>query len=70
MTDREQRGQGLINRFVKRIAATSLFAVIILAAIWPDADAQELSGRAAGLDANKNGVIDRDEARGPLASCR
>jgi RND family efflux transporter MFP subunit len=25
-----------------------------------------LSGRAKGLDTNKNGVIDRDEARGPL----
>jgi RND family efflux transporter MFP subunit len=27
---------------------------------------KELSGRAKGMDANKNGVIDRDEARGPL----
>lgn len=29
---------------------------------------KELSGRAKGMDANKNGVIDRDEARGPLKS--
>lgn len=27
-----------------------------------------LSGRAKGMDSNKNGVIDRDEARGPLKS--
>jgi RND family efflux transporter MFP subunit len=57
-----------MNRFAKRLAGTLFFAVMTLAALWSVADAQELSERVAGMDTNKNGVIDRDEARGPLAS--
>ena len=57
-----------MNQFSKRLAGTPFFAVIILVALWSGADAQELPERAAGMDANKNGVIERGEARGPLAS--
>ena len=57
-----------MNRFAKRITGTPLFAVIILAALWSGADAQGLPERAVGMDTNKDGVIDKGEARGPLAS--
>ncbi len=49
----------------KRIpAAAGLLCMIFAAA----ANGQELSGRAKAADANGNGVIDRGEARGPLAA--
>ena len=35
---------------------------------WSPAMGQELPERARAMDTNGNGVIDRDEARGPLAS--
>ena len=35
---------------------------------WSSAMGQELPERARAMDTNGNGVIDRDEARGPLAS--
>jgi RND family efflux transporter MFP subunit len=57
-----------MNRLAKRLAGAPILAVVVLAALGSDAAAQELPERAAGMDANKNGVIDRDEARGPLAS--
>ena len=44
-------------------------AALLLAALAGSASAQDrspLSPRAQAADANKNGVIDRDEARGPL----
>lgn len=41
-------------------------AFVPLSASWAQDTA--LSGRAKGLDANNNGFIDRDEARGPLAA--
>ncbi len=45
-------------------------AALVLATLAIPASAQDrpppLSGRAQAADANKNGVIDRDEARGPL----
>ena len=45
-------------------------AALVLTALAVPASAQDrpppLSGRAQAADANKNGVIDRDEARGPL----
>ncbi len=47
-------------------------AALVLAALAVPVSAQDkpppLSGRAQAADANNNGVIDRDEARGPLAA--
>ena len=50
-----------MNRLAKRLAGAPILAVVVLAALGSDAAAQELPERAAGMDANKNGVIDRDE---------
>jgi RND family efflux transporter MFP subunit len=47
-----------------RVAVLGL-ALGVASTAWAQGTA--LSGRAQGLDANNNGVIDRDEARGPLA---
>jgi len=57
-----------MNRLAKRLGGAPILAAVILAALGSAAVAQELPERVAGMDANKNGVIDRDEARGPLAS--
>jgi len=57
-----------MNRLAKRLGGAPILAAVILAALGSVAVAQELPERVAGMDANKNGVIDRDEARGPLAS--
>ena len=57
-----------MNGLAKRFAGAAAVAVVMLVPIGIEAQAQELPGRAAALDTNKNGVIDRDEARGPLAS--
>lgn len=43
-------------------------AVAVASGVATFAGAQELPGRAKALDTNGNGVIERDEARGPLAS--
>ncbi len=49
-------------------AAIAIAVAISLAGITSDVLAQDktLGPRAAAIDANKNGVIDRNEARGPL----
>jgi len=52
--------------FGPRAAWVLLFASLLLATGL--ATAQELPERARALDTNGNGVIDRDEARGPLQS--
>lgn len=57
-----------MNRLAKRLGGAPILAGVILVALGSVAAAQELPERVAGMDANKNGVIDRDEARGPLAS--
>jgi RND family efflux transporter MFP subunit len=57
-----------MNQIAKPIAGALLLVAATLLGLSSGALAQELPGRAAALDANKNGVIDRDEARGPLAS--
>lgn len=57
-----------MNRLAKRLAGAPVLAVVVLVGLGSGAAAQELPERVAGMDANKNGVIDRDEARGPLAS--
>ena len=57
-----------MNRLAKRLAGAPVLAVLVLVGLGSGAVAQELPERVAGMDANKNGVIDRDEARGPLAS--
>lgn len=49
------------------VAALALATMALITAPSAPALAQ-LQGRAAQMDANKNGVIDRDEARGPFAS--
>tara|TARA_R110000868_G_scaffold11116_8_gene54473 strand:- start:6046 stop:7470 length:1425 start_codon:yes stop_codon:yes gene_type:complete len=54
------------------LRAVFLFTGITVAGLVPvsfaAAQGTELSGRAKASDANKNGVIDRDEAGGPLKS--
>lgn len=49
-----------------------LFAALFMVSLASDGHAQStdksLSDRAKGLDANNNGLVDRDEARGPLAA--
>jgi len=57
-----------MNGLAKRLVGVPILAAAVLIAQGSGVSAQELPGRAAALDANKNGVIDRDEARGPLAS--
>ena len=57
-----------MNRLAKRLAGAPIFAAVVLVALGSGAPAQDLPERVAGMDANKNGVIDREEARGPLAS--
>ena len=42
--------------------------IILMASTAVNAQSKALSDRAKGLDANKNGLVDRDEARGPLAA--
>lgn len=48
-------------------AAIVAGAIVVFAAFAANAQDKTLSERAQALDANRNGVIDRDEARGPLA---
>ena len=50
------------------VAAFIIITIGFFAAIDIAAQAVPLSDRAKGLDANKNGLVDRDEARGPLAA--
>ena len=57
-----------MNGLAKRLVGVPILAAAVLIAQGSGVSAQELPGRAAALDANKNGLIDRDEARGPLAS--
>ena len=75
----ENSGLALIGdvfRYVCRVSgplrAVFLFTGITVAGLVPvsfaAAQGTELSGRAKASDANKNGVIDRDEAGGPLKS--
>ncbi len=48
--------------------ALILASLLILYTTTAFAQKAPLSDRAKGLDANNNGLVDRDEARGPLAA--
>jgi RND family efflux transporter MFP subunit len=50
------------------LVATAAALVVLLGAPVSQAQSPALSDRAKGLDANGNGLVDRDEARGPLAA--
>ena len=58
----------LTNGLVRAVVVISVLAAPAALPALAQSGGKELSDRAKARDANNNGVIDRDEAGGPLAA--
>lgn len=70
MNEKQETKRAKNYRRLRGAGCIGLVLAGFLVITTPDALAQDtaLSGRAQQLDVNKNGVVDRDEARGPIAA--